>query len=195
MSETKLSEKFWTLPNVLSLLRIFLVFPILYLFRFPSMRTCVLLLTMMAYITDFLDGMIARLFHCQSRVGTILDPIGDKLLAITLAAVLYIRQEVPFLFFAVVAARDIIIAVGAIYAINMYRYVFLPLVVGKLTTFAIGLFYCSLLFEKTPSANIFPWLGVVNHYLMMGVVGLLLFSGLAYIVNYIRYFVESKKSS
>ncbi|MCX7883104.1 MAG: CDP-alcohol phosphatidyltransferase family protein [Brevinematales bacterium] len=195
MNEPKLSERFWTVPNVLSLGRILLVFPILYLFRYPSMRTYVFVLTVIAYATDFFDGMIARVFHCQSRVGTLLDPLGDKLLAVTLAAVLYIRQEVPFMFFVVVASRDIIIALGAIYAINMYRYVFLPLVVGKLTTFSLGLFYCSLLFEKTPWASTLSWLPGANRYLMGGVMGLVLFSGLAYVVNYIRYFVESKKSS
>jgi len=195
MTESKLSERFWTVPNVLSLARIVLVFPILYLLRYPHMRGYAFGLTVLAYVTDFLDGMIARVFDCQSRVGTILDPLGDKLLAVTLAAVLYIRQEVSFLFFVMVVSRDSIIAVGAIYAINMYRYVFLPLVVGKLTTFALGLFYCTLLFEKTAWGKDLAWLSVVNSYGQWVVIGLLVFSGLAYIVNYLRYFLESKKST
>ncbi len=194
MNETKLSERFWTVPNVLSLLRIVLVFPILYLLRYPQMRSYVFFLTATAYVTDFLDGWIARTFHLQSRVGTILDPIGDKLLAVTLATVLYIRQELPFVFFVVVTTRDLIIALGAIYAINMYRYVFLPMVVGKLTTFMLGFFYCSFLFAGTPWGQAFPWLVTVSRYLFCFVVGLLVLSGVAYIVNYIRYFVESKNT-
>ncbi|URA10485.1 CDP-alcohol phosphatidyltransferase family protein [Thermospira aquatica] len=194
MTETKLSERFWTLPNVLSLLRIVLVFPVLYLLRYPHMRLYVFLLVAVAYVTDFLDGWIARTFQLQSLVGTILDPIGDKLLAVTLATVLYIQQEIPFVFFAVVAMRDIIIALGAIYALNMYRYVFLPLVVGKLTTFMLGFFYCSFLFAGTRWGEAFPWLSTVNRYLLWLVVGLLVFSGLAYVINYIRYFIESKNS-
>jgi len=193
MNESTLLNRFWTIPNILSLLRILLIFPILYLFRYPHLREHVFVLTVIAYFTDFLDGFLARKLRCQSRIGTLLDPIGDKLLAVTLAAVLYIKQEVPFLFFVVVAARDIIIAVGAIYALNMYRYVFLPLIVGKLTTFALGAFYCSLIFAKTSWSAGLPWIERVNGVVLYVVIGLVVFSGLVYVWNYLRYFLESKK--
>ena len=77
-------EKKWTLPNVLSMLRIVLVGVFLWAFfgldkvnHNHILSGCVALT---AAATDVLDGAIARHYHLISTLGQVLDPLADKLL-------------------------------------------------------------------------------------------------------------------
>lgn len=99
-----------------------------------------------AGITDGLDGLLARRFDQKSQLGTILDPIADKLLLVTAFVVLSLpaispaqhvpsHLPVPFWVTAAVISRDIFIIVGAV-AINIvtgFRS-FRPSWLGKVNT-------------------------------------------------------------
>ncbi len=67
------------LPNILTLLRILLV-PVVILSLREGQYISALVLFLLAGITDGLDGWIAKRFDCVSQLGTILDPVADKLL-------------------------------------------------------------------------------------------------------------------
>jgi len=72
----------WTLPNILTYARIALV-PVLVLTFFIEGdfgRWVAVCLFIAASITDYIDGYIARALQQQSSLGTMLDPIADKLL-------------------------------------------------------------------------------------------------------------------
>lgn len=78
----RLSTEIWNLPNALTLLRIFLV-PILVvvlLTKFSGREFVGLGIFLVAAITDFFDGYIARKYNQMTRMGALLDPIADKLL-------------------------------------------------------------------------------------------------------------------
>jgi len=102
-------EKFWTVPNVLSITRIILIIPIINQLRIntPESNLISFFLISFAYLTDFLDGFFARKFNMSSKIGRILDPIGDKLLAITVSAVLYINKKLPFYFFILILLNPV----------------------------------------------------------------------------------------
>jgi len=69
-------ERFWTIPNFLSLYRI-VVFPfILYLLIIKDERLFALFITI-SLVTDILDGMIARIFRMQTKMGARLDSWAD----------------------------------------------------------------------------------------------------------------------
>ena len=70
------------LPNSLTLLRIFLVpfLVVVLLTRFPGKEYVALGIFLLAAVTDFFDGYIARRRNQITRLGTLLDPIADKLL-------------------------------------------------------------------------------------------------------------------
>ena len=75
-------REIWNLPNSLTLLRIFLI-PILVvvlLTKFYWREYVGLGIFLVAAVTDLLDGYFARRFHKVTRLGTLLDPIADKLL-------------------------------------------------------------------------------------------------------------------
>ncbi len=77
-----LSAEIWNLPNSLTLLRIFLVpfLVVVLLTKFSGREYAGLAIFLVAAITDFFDGYIARRTNQITRLGTLLDPIADKLL-------------------------------------------------------------------------------------------------------------------
>jgi cardiolipin synthase len=99
----------------------------------------------LAGITDGLDGLLARRFNQKSQLGTILDPIADKLMLVTSFVVLSMRSvfpqplpshlPVPFWVTVAVISRDIFILVGAA-AINIVTGFrgFRPSFLGKINT-------------------------------------------------------------
>jgi CDP-diacylglycerol---glycerol-3-phosphate 3-phosphatidyltransferase len=76
------STEIWNLPNALTLLRIFLVpfLVVVLLTKFEGREYAGLAIFLVAAITDFLDGYIARKRNQLTRLGALLDPIADKLL-------------------------------------------------------------------------------------------------------------------
>jgi CDP-diacylglycerol--glycerol-3-phosphate 3-phosphatidyltransferase len=81
-SPEKLSTEIRNLPNALTLLRIFLVpfLVVVLLTKFSGREYVGLSIFLLAAITDFLDGWIARRRNQTTRLGALLDPIADKLL-------------------------------------------------------------------------------------------------------------------
>ena len=75
----------FSLPNLLTYGRILAVPAIVacYLLGSNFGRWLALFIFIAASITDFLDGYLARLWHQQSAIGRMLDPIADKLLVAT----------------------------------------------------------------------------------------------------------------
>jgi CDP-diacylglycerol--glycerol-3-phosphate 3-phosphatidyltransferase len=75
----------WTIPNTLTVLRLFatLLVPIAFLyFTRPLADWVALIIFSLAAITDYLDGYLARLWKQHSRFGAMLDPIADKAMVI-----------------------------------------------------------------------------------------------------------------
>ena len=66
-----------TVPNLLTLLRLFLV-PFFLIASIRGMFTAAFVIFVAAAVTDIFDGMIARRFNMRSRLGAILDPAADK---------------------------------------------------------------------------------------------------------------------
>jgi CDP-diacylglycerol--glycerol-3-phosphate 3-phosphatidyltransferase len=76
------STEIWNLPNSLTLFRIFLVpfLVVVLLTKFYGREYAGLAIFLLAAITDFFDGYLARRYNKITRLGTLLDPIADKLL-------------------------------------------------------------------------------------------------------------------
>lgn len=78
----------WTIPNLLSFLRIVIV-PVFAYFFVKGNAWLVVAMLALSGISDFLDGKIARRFNQVSDLGKVLDPVADKLTQITLAVLLF----------------------------------------------------------------------------------------------------------
>ena len=106
------------IPNLLSIIRIGLVYPILnniYLLNYKLS----LIIFVVASITDALDGYLARKLNWQSELGKILDPVADKLLLSGAIFVLWLSDLIPFYVFFILIARDVIILLGAAFQMTL----------------------------------------------------------------------------
>jgi len=69
-------EKFWNIPNSLSLYRL-LIFPVLLYWIFSCRESLIAVFIAINLFTDWLDGIIARAFNMQTRIGAKLDSWAD----------------------------------------------------------------------------------------------------------------------
>ena len=95
-----MSKYFIFIPNLLSIVRIGLVYPILnniFLGNFIISLSYFLI----ASLTDALDGFLARRMRWQTYLGTILDPIADKLLLSGTIFILWLTNYIPLYIFVI----------------------------------------------------------------------------------------------
>lgn len=140
-----------TFPNILTFLRMALI-PVFASLLFYGYSGWGLFVFLIAGISDGVDGFIARRFNQQTSLGTVIDPIADKLLMTTAFIVLSMKGvladvrhlPVPFWVTATVIGRDVLI-VSVAAAINVMTGFkgFKPSWLGKLSTLvqvvAVGL--------------------------------------------------------
>ena len=81
------SQKIWTIPNILTFLRILFVPVFIYLYL-NGYHTASAVTILICGLTDFLDGYIARHYNQVSELGKALDPVADKLLQLAIVFVL-----------------------------------------------------------------------------------------------------------
>jgi cardiolipin synthase (CMP-forming) len=139
-----MSSRILTVPNMLTVFRMVLI-PVFVTLLFYQRFIYALAVFVLAGLTDGLDGLLARRFSQQSQLGTVLDPIADKLMLVTAFIVLSMRSvfpqplpshlPVPFWVTVAVISRDVFIIVGAA-AINMMTGFrgFRPSWLGKVNT-------------------------------------------------------------
>ncbi|MGR6873974.1 CDP-alcohol phosphatidyltransferase family protein [Pseudomonas sp. HK3] len=133
------------LPNIITGLRLLAVLPVALLLWFGEYE-CALIVFAFAGVSDGVDGYLARRFDWKSHWGAIMDPLADKLLLVTTAAVLTIKGLLPLWLFVLVMGRDVMLVGGA----ALYRFWFGPFevrpsILGKMSTFIQILLVLSLL--------------------------------------------------
>ncbi|MBM3293447.1 MAG: CDP-alcohol phosphatidyltransferase family protein [Candidatus Aminicenantes bacterium] len=160
-----LSSSVWTLANGLSLLRILLV-PVFVLAVAGRRPGPAFLVFFVAGMTDLLDGLAARACRQRSRLGTYLDPAGDKLLMAASYIVLSLPSlaqpnVIPLWLTVLVFARDLLIVSGAAYGrFRLGLKTFLPSLTGKISTgFQVGTVFWVLFFNvRGTTPGILAWL-------------------------------------
>jgi len=99
------------LPNCLTLVRI-LTIPFFLIELSAHRYLSALVIFIVGGLTDFLDGLAARLLKQQTALGTYLDPVADKLLVITSFIMLGLEGGIPSWLAVTVVSRDLLIIVG-----------------------------------------------------------------------------------
>ena len=99
----------FNIPNILSISRLFLVFPLI-LFLEINRPFYVFILIIIAGLTDYFDGLIARKFDLKTRLGAILDPLSDKIFYLIPLVFLCKNNLIPFWSLTLILFREIIIS-------------------------------------------------------------------------------------
>jgi cardiolipin synthase len=105
-------QEIFTIPNVLSLLRLAMV-PVVVLLLLAEADVAAVVVFVLAALTDFLDGRIARRTR-PTRVGRILDPLADRVMLSSAAVVLAVRDLLPLWAVAILVGRDLLALVGGL---------------------------------------------------------------------------------
>jgi cardiolipin synthase (CMP-forming) len=106
------SDRIWTVPNALSVLRLLGVPLFLWLALGPQADGWAVIVLMVGGFTDYLDGKIARRYHLTSKLGAMLDPAADRLYILATLIALTARGIIPIWLAAVLVGRDLVLSGG-----------------------------------------------------------------------------------
>jgi cardiolipin synthase (CMP-forming) len=137
-------DRFLTVPNALSVLRLALIPVFVWLLLVREADGWAFAILMFSGFSDWADGKIARWLDQSSRIGALLDPAADRLYIVIIPIAFGIREFVPWWLIAVIICRDLaLFATGP--ALRSRGLLALPtLYIGKAATFAL--------------MSAFPWL-------------------------------------
>lgn len=116
----QVSDKIFTVPNVISFIRLCMV-PAFFVLLLDGYSFLATLLFAIASGTDFLDGQIARRTNSVSKLGRVLDPAVDRILLIMGVIGIYLVGRLPLWIIVVVLGRDVIMLVGGGYFLARYK--------------------------------------------------------------------------
>jgi cardiolipin synthase len=153
------------IPNIITVGRILLVYPVIDLLldrRFDW----ALGLFVVAGVSDAIDGYLAKTYHWQSRLGSYLDPVADKLLLTSCFIALGWLKLIPLWLVGLVVFRDAVIFSGAVaYYFLLRPFEGQPLYISKLNT----LLQLMLVFAVLVQYGIAP---SMPEFMMTGLTGL-----------------------
>lgn len=169
--------------NQLTILRIIFI-PVFIILLTYGWNGMALMIFIAAGLTDILDGIIARRFGQKTSVGTVLDPLADKLLMVTSIVLLSLPQMgfpnmLPRWLTILLISRDALMMLVALIIVLMVGWRFFkPSIYGKASTVlqvftVLAVLFCNWQEKVVPQLNIL--------YYVTG--GLTAFSGLNYLVT------------
>jgi cardiolipin synthase (CMP-forming) len=172
-----------TIPNIITLLRFFLVPAVIYAMLLGRMDWA-LAGFVIAGVSDGLDGFIARQFNQRSELGAYLDPMADKLLLVSVFVVLGLMGELPLWLVLAAVSRDALIVTAVLLSTVMGNPVEMkPIFVSKANT-AIQIVLAALVLSELAFARYFwdarTWLVVISGLLTAA-------SAAAYLVAWLRH--------
>lgn len=160
------TDRVWTLPNVISLLRLLGVPLFLWFVLGPHEDGWAVFVLMVAGATDFVDGRLARALRQISRLGQMLDPMADRLYIFAVLIGLGVRGVLPWWLVGVLVGRDVFLACLVPF-LRTRGFTSLPVhFLGKLATFALLYALPLVLLGESPTivghaCKVFGWASVV----------------------------------
>lgn len=129
-------ENIWNLPNILTILRIALVAVLIYFFAVNQIYYA-LGTFLLACVTDYLDGYIARKNKLITTFGKLMDPFADKLMLVTTLICLTLDGRVSIWVVLLVIAKETTMVVGG-YLMYKRGIVVHAQMIGKVATVVFG---------------------------------------------------------
>lgn len=113
----KYLKDIWNLPNVLTMLRLVLI-PVFAGFFLAGYEKWALAVFILASITDYLDGHLARKHHQITAFGKLMDPLADKLMVCTALLGQGLTGVFPWPAILIVMTKEVVMIIGGIYMLH-----------------------------------------------------------------------------
>jgi len=184
----KLFSHVWTIPNVLTMIRLVLVpvFLILFLNGKPKAALCVFIV---ASLTDLLDGYLARKLNQVTDFGKLFDPLADKLMVLTALICQGVAGVFPWSAIIIVLCKELIMFLGGLFMLSQDVVVYSN-IVGKATQVCFIISLLLSFFHKELAEQGLP----LDIILLWVTVGLAIVAMLIYGVQALRYLRGRKQN-
>ncbi len=173
------------LINLITIMRILLAPVILFYLIFENYYLCIFLF-LLAGISDYLDGYMARKYNSESEFGEILDPIADKVLIVFILFGLSVNLSSYLIAFlsSLIVSREIGVAALRDYSArnsisNKTKVTFLAKTKTAIQLFTIGLYLFALTFK-------FNFLIIIGDMFLIIATLVTLYTGYQYILNVLK---------
>ena len=179
-----------TIPTWLTLARIVMIPVLIAVFYLPWKWTSVasMLVFVLAALTDWLDGWIARRYHLYSAFGAFLDPVADKLMVATALFLIVQAHPTPWMAFwaAVIVGREIAVSALREWMAELGQRATVKVqALGKFKTIVQMVAISCLLYSPSKISPDWLWMGrevfLIGDWLLAGAALLTLWSGLQYL--------------
>lgn len=173
MEGSKYKDKIFTIPNLLSLLRLCMIPLMVWLYIDRQSYGLTTLVLILSGLTDLADGYIARHYHMISDFGKAFDPVADKLTQIAMMFCLVARFPLMLLPWIILVVKEVFTGITSLLAIHKTGQVEGAVWHGKVTTALLyGTMALHLLWYNIPS--------VVSMILILLCTGMMVVSAVGY---------------
>ena len=113
----KLFSNVWTIPNVLTIIRMLLI-PVFVVLFFKGYKIAALCVFCAASLTDMLDGYLARKLNQITDFGKLFDPLADKLMVLTAMVCQTFWGPLPLVTVIIVALKELVMVLGGVFMLS-----------------------------------------------------------------------------
>ncbi|MBC8313007.1 MAG: CDP-alcohol phosphatidyltransferase family protein [Candidatus Cloacimonetes bacterium] len=179
-------KTFFTIPNVVTMFR-FITLPFIWILLYKNENLWAFALIIFAGLTDILDGFLAKILNQATPIGKVIDPVVDKIFALTLIIFLVFNRNFPPYAFVIILILEFLILLGGYILTKKHNIVPSSNTFGKiaasLISIAIWLYVIKLeIFQKNVICNI----SLQNLVLLLGIIFLA--------VATLSYYIGGKKA-
>ena len=140
--------------NLLSISRVILMIPFLRQYNNGNFTMCIII-CFVAMLTDWMDGMCARLSPTRHPIGKWIDPICDGIVMTAIVSILFIDNMIPLAFLVWLIARYIFFVAAAL-TLKQYTITIQSSFASKLSICFFALYGYTILFSLiSPGWRIF----------------------------------------
>lgn len=172
-----------TIPNFISIARLLSV-PVIVWALIDEQWKFAFAVFLISGASDAVDGFIARHFNQKSTLGVYLDPMADKILLVSVFAVLGFRGDLPSWLVVLVISRDILIVTAVMLSFFMSQPITVkPSMVSKANTALQIVLVCTVLASSVVDLS----LGLVIAFLIAMTALLTVLSAASYLIDWLRH--------
>ena len=149
-------------PNLITLGRLVFLVPTAYFLARPGHANQIyaLICLSLAAVSDYFDGYFARRLNQQTRLGLLLDPLSDKIMATAMVILLILYRNFPLWLAAVIVGRDILIGAGGLALTSRIKDIPRSNLTGKYAFASIAVLLVSYVIEFDFGIRLFTFISL-----------------------------------